>query len=176
MPVVTKTKGTLSVKAYPGDFKTLLAFNFSDKKMAKNLAGFTLQTMPKGEQAYYIQNSLQFQTPGDHAQDAKEPPNSSINDPIHKFRWLHVPGSVHQGTEPVIGSYTYTVTPRYFDSNASLQPLNADLSVTLVVNVEPFRKARQKKSWVPARVACQVSDRVRVQGRGRFGSRTIFSW
>src|SRR5207249_11030841 len=36
-------------------------------------------------------------SPADHAQDAKEPARSSINAPIHKFRWLHVPGSVHQG-------------------------------------------------------------------------------
>jgi phosphatidylserine/phosphatidylglycerophosphate/cardiolipin synthase-like enzyme len=133
-------KGTLSVRAYRGDFKTLLAFTFSDKRSAKNLAGFTLQCMPKGKQPYYLQNTLRFQTPGDHAQDPKEPANSSINAPMRKFRWLHVPGSVHQGTQPFKGRYTYTVTPRYFDDKKSLRPIDPALSVAVDVDVEPFQK------------------------------------
>lgn len=140
MATVTKSKGTLSVRAYPGDMKTLLAFNFSDKKSAANLAGFTLQCMPKGLQPYYLQNNLRFETPGDHAQDAKEPANSSINAPFHKFRWLHVPGSIHQGIQPVIGPYTYSVTPRYFDDKGSLKPIDPALSVAVSINVEPFQK------------------------------------
>ena len=108
MPTVTAEGPTLSVKGYPGDFKTLLAFNFASKTYAKNLAGFTIECLPKGQQSYYIFNNLQFETPGDHAQDAKEPANSSINAPIHKFRWLHVPGSIHQGVQPFAGAYTYT--------------------------------------------------------------------
>jgi hypothetical protein len=39
-----------------------------------------------------------------------------------------------------------------------------------------FGLVRRNRGWTPALVACQVSDRVRVQGRGRCGSRTIFSW
>jgi len=120
--------------------KTLLAFNFSDKNSATNLAGFTLQCPPKGMQPYYLQNNLRFETPGNHAQDPKEPANSSINAPFHKFRWLHVPGSIHQGTQPVVGPYTYTVTPRYFDNKQSLQPIDPLLSVAVTVDVEPFQK------------------------------------
>lgn len=119
MAFVTKTKGSFSVKAYRGDAKTLLAFNL-DKKSVKNLAGFTLECEPDGQPAYYILNELQFKNPGDHAQDAAEPANSSINAPIHKFRWLHVPGSAHQGLQPFLGKYNYTVTPRYFDGDGSL--------------------------------------------------------
>jgi hypothetical protein len=140
MTLITKTKGTLSVKAYQGDQKTLLAFNFSDKKSIVNLAGFTVQCAPKGQQPYYLQNNLRFETPGDHAQDPKEPANSSINAPIHKFRWLHVPGSVHQGTRPVRGPYAYTVTPRYFDDKSSLQPNDTDLSAEVTIDVQPFQK------------------------------------
>jgi phospholipase D-like protein len=136
---VTKSKGKLSVKAYAGDAKTLLAFNL-DKTSAKNLAGFTIQCQPDGLPAYYIQNELQFKSPGDHAQDAKEPPNSSINAPIHKFRWLHVPGAVHQGIQPFLGKYTYTITPRYFDDKASLKPMDPSSSVAVIINVVPFRK------------------------------------
>src|SRR5215468_10131493 len=100
MTTVSATKGTFLLKAYRGDAKTLLAFNFSDKKSVVNLAGFTIECQPKGQPAYFIHNSLQFKTPADHAQDPKEPPNSSVNAPIHRFRWVHVPGSVHQGIAP----------------------------------------------------------------------------
>lgn len=96
MTMVSDSKGGFSVKAYQGDAKTLLAFNL-DKKGAKKLAGFTIECRPDGQPPYYLHNQLQFSRPADHAQDPKEPPNSSINAPIHKFRWLHVPGSVHQG-------------------------------------------------------------------------------
>ena len=135
----TKTKKSLSVTAYIGDAKTLLAFNFDDKANAQGLAGFTIQVQPDGQPAYYLQNTLQFEKPADHAQDAQEPPNSSINAPIHKFRWLHIPGSVHQGVKPFFGKYRYTVTPRYF-KDKSLQPIDKSLSVAVDVNVGPFRK------------------------------------
>jgi phosphatidylserine/phosphatidylglycerophosphate/cardiolipin synthase-like enzyme len=129
----------MSVKAYRGDAKTLLAFNLADKSSIKNLAGFTIQCEPKGQAAFYIYNNLQFETPADHAQDPKEPARSSINAPIHKFRWVHVPGSIHQGIKPPFGPYTYTVTPRYFD-NGRLKPLDPALSVPVTVLVDEFTK------------------------------------
>src|SRR5260370_5235765 len=132
-------KGTFSVTAYRGDTKTLLAFNLSDNKSVKNLAGFTIQCQPKGQDPYFIQNQLRFETPGDHAQDPKEPATSSINAPIHKFRWLHIPGSVHQGTKPFLGEYVYTVTPLYFE-NKSLQPLDPKLSASVTITVDGFEK------------------------------------
>jgi len=136
----TKTKSSLTVKAYPGDAKTLLAFNL-DKSDTKNLAGFTVQYQAPGQQPFYLQNELRFEQPGKHAQDPKEPPFSSINAPIHKFRWVHVPGIVHQGLKPVFGKYTYTVTPRYFDDKQALEPLDRSLSKTISVNVGPFKKS-----------------------------------
>src|SRR5260221_5946651 len=139
MASVIKKKGTFSLKAYRGDAKTLLAFNL-DMASAKNLAGFTIQCQPQGQDAYYLQNQLQFKTPGDHAQDATEPANSSINAPIHKFRWIHVPGSVHQGTKPFLGKYCYTVTPRYFDDKQSLLPLDSKLGAAVLIDVIPFEK------------------------------------
>ena len=136
---VTASKGSFSVAAYAGDFKTLLAFNL-DKAGAKGLAGFTIQCKPGTQSAYYLFNQLQYETPGDHAQDATEPPNSSINAPIYKFRWLHVPGSAHQGTSPYAGPYTYTVTPRYFDSKTSLTAIDPTLSASVTIRVAPFEK------------------------------------
>jgi phosphatidylserine/phosphatidylglycerophosphate/cardiolipin synthase-like enzyme len=138
MSSVTAKKGTFSLTAYRGDAKTLLAFNLSDKSSSKNLAGFTIQCQPKGQDAFYIQNQLRFENPGNHAQDPKEPATSSINAPIHKFRWLHIPGSI-QGTKPFFGEYAYTVTPRYFE-NKSLQPLDPKLSASITVTVDGFEK------------------------------------
>lgn len=138
MPVVQARKGAMSLNAFRGDRKTLLAFNLDDGA-EKNLAGFTIQVQPPGVPAYYLMNNLRFQSPGQHAQDAGESPFSSVNAPIHKFRWLHVPGSAHQGTQPVLGSYTYTVTPRYF-ANGALQPLDAGTSVSVTVAVDGLQK------------------------------------
>jgi hypothetical protein len=138
MTSVTTKKGSLSFTAYRGDAKTLLAFNL-DKQSAKNLAGFTVQCQPGNKPAYFLFNQLQFETPADHAQDAKEPARSSINAPIHKFRWVHVLGAVHQGIDPLFGTYTYTVTPRYFDSGRLL-PLDPSLSASLKIEVGEFTK------------------------------------
>lgn len=140
MATVFASKGKLSVKAHCGDAKTLLAFNLLDKNAARRLAGFTIQCQPDGQAPYFLLNQLQFKTPGDHAQDPTLPANSSINAPIHKFRWLHVPGSAHQGVKPFFGKYRYTVTPRYFDGKKSLLPLDANLGVAVDVDVQRFAK------------------------------------
>ncbi|HXD54188.1 MAG TPA: phospholipase D-like domain-containing protein [Solirubrobacteraceae bacterium] len=128
---------SLRVVAYRGDAKTLLAFDLSQAD-ATNLAGFTIQAKPPGVAPYYLFNTLRFETPGTHAQVASESPNSSVNAPFHKFRWLHVPGSTHQGVDPVYGQYTYAVTPRYFDAGGSLLPLDPALTGTVEVEVGPL--------------------------------------
>src|SRR3954453_18055242 len=135
-PATTKNDG-LTVTAYQGDAKTLLAFNLT-KARARNLAGFTIECRPDGRDPYYLHNSLRFEHPGLPAQDATEPANSSINAPFHKFRWLHVPGSVHQGLKPFYGTYTYVVTPRYFDDQASMDPLDPALGASVDIEVTPF--------------------------------------
>jgi hypothetical protein len=138
---VSRRNGNFSVKAYRGDAKTLLAFDLA-KASTKNLAGFTIQCEPKGVAPYYIFNQLQYEKPGNHAQLASEPAYSSINAPIHKFRWIHVPGSVHQGLKPVFGTYKYTATPRYFDAHRSMLRLNPDLGVSVSIDVAPFQKGK----------------------------------
>lgn len=141
MGSVSKSKGTFSVRAHVGDAKTLLAFNL-DKAGAKNLAGFTIWCQPQQGSGYYLLNSLQYEHTADHAQDASLPPYSSINAPFMKFRWLHVPGSAHQGIVPFFGPYTYTVTPRYFDKNGGLLPLDRNAGVAVTVDVKPFKKGK----------------------------------
>ena len=90
--------------------------------------------------AIILQNDLQFEDPGKHKQVAGESPNSTVNAPIQKYRWTHYPGTAHQGLSPALGDYTYTVTPRYFDANGSMQALDSSLSVSVTVPVGPFKK------------------------------------
>ncbi|GAB3094253.1 phospholipase D-like domain-containing protein [Lysobacter terrae] len=137
---VSKSNAAVSITAYRGDAKVLLAFNLPSKRAAKGFAGFTVEVKPKGKPSYFLYNTLQFEDPSRHAQDAKESVNSSLNAPLHKFRWVHVPGSIHQGIEPYYGEYQYTVTPRYFDADASLLPMDSDTSLTITVDVAPFKR------------------------------------
>jgi hypothetical protein len=139
MAPVRNNKGSFSVVAYQGDAKTLLAFNL-DQSATKKLAGFTIQYTTADGESHFIHNKLQFEKLVGHAHDPSEPAYSSINAPIHKFRWIHVPGSVHQGLKPFLGQYTYTVTPRYFDKNSLLLPLDSDQSVSVPIDVVPFQK------------------------------------
>jgi hypothetical protein len=141
MSFVTATKNSFTLKAYLGDKKTLLAFNFANQNSAKNLAGFTIFCQPPaGASGYYLTNQLQFEKPENHKQVAGESPNSSVNAPIQKYRWTHYPGTLHQGLQPALGNYTYTVTPRYFDNNHSMQALDSSLAASVTVPVGPFKK------------------------------------
>lgn len=134
-------KNGFSVTAHRGDAKTLLGFNLTQPR-SKDLAGFTIQCKPGTKKPYFLLNSLRFKDPSKHAQVQAEPVTSSVNAPIHRFRWLHVPGSAHQGTKPFFGKYTYTVTPRYFDPNGALLKLDPALSVSVMVEVGPFVKGK----------------------------------
>ena len=129
----------LSVTAYPGDAKTLLAFDMVEAA-TKDLAGFSIECRPGDRQAYYLLNNLAFEDPSVHAQVQGEPAESSVNAPFHRFRWLHVLGQNHQGLTPFNGPYTCTVTPRYFDSSKHLLALDATQSVSLQVDVQAFDK------------------------------------
>ncbi len=125
-----------SVKAWQGDAKTLLAFNFDDKSKVKDLAGFSIRVQPHGQAAYYLTNFLVLPA-GKNAVVAGEAANSSANAPFQKFRWLHVPGAFHQGENVFYGVYTYTITPRYF-SKGVLTAMDTLKSVSLDVLVQPF--------------------------------------
>jgi hypothetical protein len=142
MFVPSSIVNSFSVKAYAGDEKTLLGFNFQSADKAKNLAGFTIFCQPPGQvPGYFLENFLQFEDPGKHSQvPAPEKPNSTVNAPIQKYRWTHYPGTAHQGVSPVFGDYTYKVTPRYFDSSGAMQALDTSLSASVTVPVGPFKK------------------------------------
>jgi hypothetical protein len=140
MPPVFTTTNALRLVAYPGDAKTLLAWDLPNEEQRKGLAGFTIACRPPGKAQYYLYNRLRFEHPEQHAQDAAEPANSTVNAPLHKFRWLHVPGSAHQGLKPVMGTYAYTVTPRYFNDAGSLLALDPSLGASVEIAVRGFQK------------------------------------
>src|SRR5262249_37020736 len=94
-PTVSTTPQALTVVPHAGDAKPPLAFDLAESAIA-NLAGFTVECRPQGQPSYYLSNTLQFQDPTRHAQVTGEKATSSVNAPFHKFRWLHVPGSLHQ--------------------------------------------------------------------------------
>ncbi|HTI09578.1 MAG TPA: phospholipase D-like domain-containing protein [Puia sp.] len=135
MSIVNTLKG-FTVTAYQGDAKTLLAFDLSKSKAA-GLAGFSIQVQPHGKPAYYLLNKLLLPPGPKHAVLTGEPADSTANAPIQKYRWLHVPGSFHQGENVFYGAYTYTITPRYFKKGI-LQPLDPSLSNSIDIQVGPF--------------------------------------
>jgi hypothetical protein len=137
---VTRRNKTISVRAWKGDAKTLLAFDLLDTRNLDRFAGFTIEYTTGAGESHYLHNNLRFENPATHAQVASESPWSMINAPLHYFRWLHVPGSLHQGVAPYYGEYTYTVTPRFTDDTKALLPIDRSLSVTVGVDVEPFAK------------------------------------
>src|SRR4029453_7758568 len=136
------TKGALTLVAHRGDAKTLLAFDLITPASRQLLAGFTVRITPPGKPAYYLLNSLRFEHPENHAQDMSEPRTSTLNAPIHKFRWVHVPGSFHQGLTPAWGDYIYEVTPRYFDTARHLLPIEPNLTAKVKIAVAQFRKGK----------------------------------
>ncbi|MGO6810152.1 phospholipase D-like domain-containing protein [Rhizobium ruizarguesonis] len=159
MTIAGSKNGVISVAAHRGDAKTLLAFDVLDAGARKGLAGFTIRVRPEGLPAYYLLNDLRFKNPEQHARDAAEPEDSTMNAPIRKFRWLHVPGLDHQGLDPKFGRYTYTVTPRYFDDNQRLAAFEPGLSVDVDVEMAPFAGKNLKLGFTRGFVQSQAFAR-----------------
>jgi hypothetical protein len=149
------SKDGFSVRLYRGDAKTLLAFNLPEKKSAR-LAGFTITCTPQGKTKYYLYNSLQFAVTTNDVQNKNEPAYSSINAPIQLFRWVHVPGSFHQSEGVFFGSYTYTVTPRYFDKKNNLTAINNTLAVSVDIILAPFSKGNLELGFTRGFVQSQA--------------------
>src|SRR5271165_3241339 len=156
MSMVQAKNDLIAVSAYGGDAKTLLAFDLTADSARTGLAGFTIQAHPPGTAPYYIGNGLSLALSPAHAQVAGETPFSTVNAPIQKFRWVHVPGLVHQGGTPAFGSYTYVVTPRYFTTSGALEPLDASTSVSVDVAVGPFVKGALTVSFTRSYVQSQA--------------------
>ena len=167
MFVTNSNPNGFSVKAWQGDAKTLLAFNFANAANANNLAGFSIQVQPHGQAAYYLFNSLELPANPANAVMAGEPANSSANAPIQKLRWLHVPGIFHQGESVFFGVYTYTITPRYFDANAALIAMDSTTSISVDIQVTPFATSQVALGFTRGFTQSQAFAH-------RFGANAIF--
>jgi len=155
MSVVRANNELMTISAYGGDAKTLLAFDLIADSARTGLAGFTIQVHPPGSDPYFVDNNLRLQDSPAHAQVAGESPFSSVNAPIHKFRWVHVPGLVHQGGTPAFGTYAYVVTPRYFTAAGALQALDPSTSASVNVDVAPFVKGSLRVAFTRGYVQSQ---------------------
>ena len=144
MASVRVQNGPLTVVAHRGDAKTLLAFDLATPASRKRLAGFTIMVQPPGAgaQPYYVRNKLVFEHPNQHAQVATEPAESSVNSPLHRFRWVHHPGLYHQGLDAARGRYRYVITPRYFNPTRSLLPLDTALGASLEITLDRFAQGK----------------------------------
>lgn len=166
MAVVSASANQFTVKAYPGDNKTLLAFDFANDALAKGLAGFTIACkLPGTAPAFYLFNFLAFEKPQDHVQVSGELPHSTVNAPIQKYRWVDFAHAAATGGNLVAGGYVYTVTPRYFDANGKMLAIDNSKSVALTVPVGPFVSGALKLGFTRGYMQSQAYAR-------HFGSNT----
>ncbi|MBK8884488.1 MAG: hypothetical protein IPN67_19670 [Bacteroidales bacterium] len=105
---------------------TLLAMDLDKKPEKGTFAGFTLAYQNPAGKFSFIQNTLNFQ--------GSDEITGSDKSPIQLFRWIHFPGS-YQQIGMLTGDYIYFATPRYFDSNRILQPLDPSLTINVKINV-----------------------------------------
>lgn len=145
-----------SVLAHKGDGMTLLAFDLEEDRK-ENLAGFTIKITVKDRPSYFIYNRMKLK-------DTIELPNepekesqrySSEYAPIQKFRWIHVPSTVHYWNTPFFGDYTYEVYPRYFDGN-KLKPLDDNLKVAVTIDVSPFTNEKCEVNFTRSFISSQA--------------------
>lgn len=158
MNATRERTGDFTLTAYRGDAKTLLAFDFDAQSTPEGLAGFTIEVKPPSIPGYYLINNLCFADPSRHTQVATEDRFSTVNAPLHKFRWVHVPGSAHQGLEPEFGSYVYTVYPRYF-RKGRLLPLDPALGVSVTVELAPYEEGFVRAGFTRGFVQSQAYAR-----------------
>jgi hypothetical protein len=84
MPHIRSENDPMAFTAYPGDAKSLLAFDLKTDAARKGLGGFSIEVHPPGAaDPYYIDNNLRLAESPDHAQVAGEGPFASVNAPIH---------------------------------------------------------------------------------------------
>ncbi|HEY2722304.1 MAG TPA: phospholipase D-like domain-containing protein [Chitinophagaceae bacterium] len=128
-----KTKKGVTVKAYQGDHMTLLAFDLDSDLNTEDFVGFSIQYQTPSGKTFFIPNMINFK--GD------DKLVGSDEAPIQKFRWLHVPGSVHQTlNQTEYGDYIYFVTPRYYDkAGDSIKALDTSLTVDVTIPVGEFK-------------------------------------
>ena len=129
--VFTGATEGLSVVAYPGDNKILLAMSLTDESVGKadgkNLAGFAIWRTRFGLKEEILSNRIGFTIAVEGASDGKWTPSDKA--PFQKFRWIDVPPD---GFDKPI---TYRIRALFFSGEG--HDLKDGPEVTL--NVQPAR-------------------------------------
>jgi phosphatidylserine/phosphatidylglycerophosphate/cardiolipin synthase-like enzyme len=151
------SKKGVSVYAYQGDAMTLLAFDL-DPTLLENFVGFTIQVQTE-KRSFFLFNKIKFSPT---INIGVELPQQSAElstefSPIQKFRWVHVPSTVHYIDEPYYGNYTYAVTPRYV-VNKALSALDKTKTVKVTINVSPFKDGDIEVGFSRAFVSSQAFE------------------
>ena len=145
----------LKVRAHKGDAMTLLAFDLSEGR-SPNFTGFSIRITPGTRAPYYLTNLLRYPPSILKKNNIKSSDaGSTLYSPIQKFRWVHVPATFHQIDRVFYGTYTCEVTPRYLVDDI-LQPLDPTRTVTVTIDVSPFRSGNFQIGFTRGFVASQA--------------------
>ena len=125
------SKDGFAFKAYQGAQMTLLTMDLVQQPPAGAFAGFTLEYTGPNSRRTSIKNLLNFA--------GTDTITSSVDSPFQAFKWVHFPGSYSQNPVP-FGNWDYHATPRFFDGNRKLLPLDAGRTVTVTIPVGDFSK------------------------------------
>lgn len=136
-----------SLKAYKGSLMTLLAMDLDERPPEGSFAGFTLCYTRPGGKRTPISNMLNF--------TGKPWVTGSDESPIQLFKWVHFPGSYSQ-TGMLSGEYIYDATPRYFDADRKLVPLDDTKTVSVKIDVSDFSEGKSSIGFTRAFIKSQA--------------------
>ena len=147
-------KDLVSVRAYQGDAMTLLAFDL-DTSLLKNFTGFSIK-VSFDHASFFLFNKLSYSKKilTKNNLENKDVRSSEFS-PIQKFNWVHVPSTQHNVGHPFYGDYTYEVTPRFLTGD-TLEPLDPTKTVSVTINVSPFKKGNVQLGFTRGFVASQA--------------------
>ncbi len=141
------SKDGFSFKVYKGAQMTLLTMDLAQQPATGTFAGFTLEYTGPNSPRTPIKNLLNFA--------GTDTITSSVDSPFQAFKWVHFPGSYSQNPVP-FGNWDYHATPRFFDVNRKLLPLDAGKTVTVTIPVGDFSKGSLEVGFTRAFLKSQA--------------------
>lgn len=127
------SRNGVTLKAYRGDAMVLLAFDITKGLLKENFVGFSVKYKSPSGASNFLVNRINFEGDGKLTDSDKAP--------FQTFRWIHVPGTYHQSVKnPNYGTYSYCVTPRYWDATkGALEKLDESLTVDVEIENDRLR-------------------------------------
>jgi hypothetical protein len=118
---------------------SLLTMDLAQQPAAGTFADFTLEYTGPNSTRRPIKNLLNFA--------GTDRITSLVDSSFQAFKWVHFPGSYSQNPVP-FGNWDYHATPRFFDVNRKLLPLDAVKTVTATIPVGDFSSSSAADSDV----------------------------